>query len=93
MPGIIAGGYACRTHGTLYTYEATWQESGETVTWSAKVFYDRRLGETSGELKVGAGADAGQAVREAIHAFIEQVSCATARRGAVCGPAFGAIAQ
>jgi hypothetical protein len=93
MSGIIAGGYTCRTHGTLYTFEATWQESGSHVTWSARVFYDRRLGETCGELELAAGADPGAAVREAVQGFIERVSCASARRGAVCGPTFGTLAS
>jgi len=92
MPGIVAGGYHCKTHGTLYTYQATWEETSEhTVRWTAQVFYDRRLGEDSGEVNLPRGADPGDVVRNAIHTFIEDGSCATAQRtDSTCGPAFGA---
>ena len=78
MPGIIAGGYNCKAHGTLYTYEATWEDAGPGVRWSARVYYDRRLADASGEFTMPSG-DPGDAVREAIHAYIERVSCGQAR--------------
>ena len=82
MP-ILAGSYKCKGHRTRYTYEATWDEHDRTARWTAKIFDDGRLATTSGELRFT--EDAGAAVQKKVHAYIEAVSCAAARKGLCSG--------
>ena len=78
----LAGSYKCKGHNTRYTYEATWDEDGGTARWNAMIFYDRCIAAApSGETAIA--DDASAAVQGAVEAYIETVSCQTAR-GSPC---------
>lgn len=76
---VLAGGYACQSHGVLYTYDANWEhERGTAARWSARIFHDRRIASPSGACPPGPNVDRDPAasVLSAIHAYIDQSVCA-----------------
>lgn len=77
---VLTGAYSCREHGTLYTYDASWERIDGKARWKARIFYDRRLAEPEGEVDVTPNGDPTTAVLPAINHYIEVAVCSRACR-------------
>ena len=72
--GRIAGGYTSqRGDGPTYTYEATWQEAGDGVIWSATLrLRGEVVGSPSGQIRNTGGLKIADEVRRSVESAIEK---------------------
>jgi hypothetical protein len=75
MTATLAGAYACKRHGTLHSYDATWEATERTVFWIAKINFNRRLATPGGTITFQPGSDPGGLVRSKIASYIDQSVC------------------
>ena len=75
MAGILAGTYRCKVNERLYTFDARWEVTGETVRWTASVKLAHATSRTSGELTLSEDADANPHVTRAVNRWIEAAIC------------------
>jgi hypothetical protein len=73
--GRIAGRYTANRDGRTYGFDATWQEAGEGVIWSATVKRDRALvGTPTGQIRHIAGVNIAHEVRRRVEVAIEAIA-------------------
>ena len=72
----MSGMYTCKARAHAYTYNATWEQTGLEIVWSAKFFDAYRSGVARGDLRLPSLlADPEGSIRTAVERHMEEHSC------------------